>query len=87
MDTKLPDISYKRYRLWIQLPHLYELPPKKKGDLYWSPVGTDSNTAEGALSWLNADFNIYKNYPNVKYKVEETIHWAPTKSTVKEGTR
>ncbi len=58
-----------------------------KGKKYWSPVGYDSSTIEDARSWLKSDFKIWKEQPNIKYRIIETIYWEPTINIVEESNR
>ncbi len=76
-----PEESRRVYELWV------ELESYDKTKKYWSPVGCKEHTLEKAKSWLNAGFNIFKEQPNIKYRITETIIWKDTISEVEVATR
>lgn len=76
------NIFRKEYELFIELDSQL-----KKGTKYWSPVGLKSNSIESAKRWLKADFNIWKEQPNIRYKIIETTYYKEERLTVEEGSR
>ena len=77
-----PEITYVHFRLQIELPSLLE-----KGKTYWSPIGSHEHSLERALTWLRADFDIWKTKPNVKYRVVKETFYDSTIEVVEENNR
>jgi hypothetical protein len=78
----IPKESYRKYRLyvWFHYPH-------KDAKEHWRPIGCDETTLKDAENGLKADLNLWKDFPNPKYYISETIHYLPTVTIVKEGIR
>jgi len=77
-----PEVDSKRYQLYVEKESSLD-----KGRFFFTPVGLPELTIEKARSWLSADFNIYKQFPNIKYKIVETVYFKQITGDVETGNR
>lgn len=80
--AKQPEVSFKTYRLEVERD--YTLIPGKK---YWDPIGCNEGSLESVKEYLKSDFNLYREFPHIKYRVVEVTNWKPTSKVVEEGER
>lgn len=79
-----PTISVVSYQLFIQ--QRFNSPVDGRENFY-SPCGLKESSIDAVLSWLKADFNVFKVFPNVKYKVVKTTCFKPMEEDVFSGER
>jgi len=75
----MPIVNFKEYQLEGEV--------NSCSKTYWRPIGLKGPTKEYVKRFLDSNLYIFNEYPNIKYRIVEIVHYKPDHSVIEEGVR